>query len=51
MKAHLDTSLIAMKMSDQTIFTRSSMGREEPLLDDQIYFHYQNVQVKLKITK
>jgi len=51
MKAHLDTALIAMKMSDQSIFTRSSMGREEPLLDDQIYFHYQNVQVKLKITK
>lgn len=47
----LDTALIAMKMNYQSILTRSSMGREEPLLDDQIYFHYQNVQVKLKITK
>ena len=51
LKAHLDTAVIAMKMGEQTIFTRSSMGREEPLLDDQIYLHYQNVQTKLKITK
>ena len=51
MKAHLDTALVAMKMGDQNIFTRSSTGREEPLLDDQVYLHYQNAQIKLKITK
>ena len=51
MKTQLDTAIIAMKMSEQSIYTRSTTGREEPLLDDQIYLHYQNVQTKLKITK
>ena len=51
MKTQLDTAIIAMKMSEQSIYTRSTTGREEALLDDQIYLHYQNVQTKLKITK
>lgn len=51
MKTQLDTAIIAMKMSDQSIFTRSTTGREEQLLDDQVYLHYQNAQMKLKITK
>lgn len=51
MKTQLDIAIIAMKMSDQSIFTRSTTGREEQLLDDQVYLHYQNVQMKLKITK
>ena len=51
MKTQLDTAIVAMKMSDQSIFTRSTTGREEQLLDDQVYLHYQNAQIKLKITK
>ena len=51
MKTQLDTAIVAMKMSDQSIFTRSTTGREEQLLDDQVYLHYQNAQMKLKITK
>ena len=51
MKTQLDTAIVAMKMSDQSIFTRSTTGREEQLLDDQAYLHYQNAQIKLKITK
>ena len=51
MKSRLDTAIIAMKMGEQSIFNRSATGREEALLDDQIYFHYQNMQTKLKITK
>ena len=51
MKPQLDTAIVAMKMSDQSIFTRSTTGREEQLLDDQVYLHYQNAQMKLKITK
>ena len=38
MKTQLDTAIIAMKMSEQSIYTRSTTGREEPLLDDQIIF-------------
>ena len=51
MKTQLDTAIVAMKMSDQSIFTRSTTGREEQLLDDQVYLHYQNSKIKLKITK
>ena len=51
LKSQLDTALIAMKMSDQTIYTRTSIGREEALPEDQVYLHYQASQTKLKITK
>ena len=51
LKSHLETALIAMKMSDQTIYTRTSIGREEALPEDQVYLHYQASQTKLKITK
>ncbi|HEM2816631.1 TPA: type VII secretion protein EssC [Streptococcus suis] len=50
-KQKLDTVLIAMKMSNQSVVARSEVGREAELAIDEVYLHYQDQQIKLKITK
>ena len=51
LKAQVDTALIAMKMMDQTIFTKSFSHREESLALDEVYLHRRDRQEKIKITK
>ena len=51
LKAQVDTALIAMKMMDQAIFTKSFSHREEPLALDEVYLHRRDRQEKIKITK
>ena len=51
MRTHIDTAVIAMRMSDQTIYTRSQTGKEENLPADQVYLQYQGSQIQLKITR
>ena len=51
MRMHIDTAVIAMRMSDQTIYTRSQTGKEENLPADQVYLQYQGSQIQLKITR
>ena len=51
LRERMDTALIAMKMVNQTIFTRSSNVKEKELPIDQAYLHYHDVQTRIKITK
>ncbi|MBP2621636.1 hypothetical protein DHL47_09980 [Streptococcus panodentis] len=50
-KERVDIGIIAQKMGDQTVFTRSSFAREENFNIDEVYFHYKDIQTKIKITK
>ena len=51
LRERIDTALIAMKMVNQTIFTRSSSVKEKELPIDQAYLHYHDAQTRIKITK
>lgn len=51
LKSQMDVALMAMNVSDQTIYNRPSIDRELALPLDQVYLHYPASQTKLKITK
>ncbi len=51
LKEQTDTALLAMKMINQTIFTKSFTTREEEIPTDQLYLHYRDVQTRVKITE
>ncbi|KXT71281.1 hypothetical protein [Streptococcus cristatus] len=50
-KERIDIGIIAQKMGDQTVFARSSFAREENFNVDEVYFHFKDIQTKMKITK
>ncbi|MBY5021302.1 hypothetical protein NF419_04870 [Streptococcus suis] len=51
LKNKVDTAILAMKMSNQALFTRSSTERETDLPIDEIYLHARDVQTRLKISR
>lgn len=51
LKSQIDSALMPLNLSGQTIYNRTSIDRELILPVDQVYLYYPASQTKLKITK